>query len=280
MSTLGARVVRLVALAGLAVGLLLRTVPAWSGDLEEVKAKGVLKVAVYNDFAPFHDKGKGIDVAIGEALANRLGVKLALLPFDADENVEDDLRNMVWKGHYLGYGPADVMMHAPVDAEFMKREDKVSFFAPYFRDALVVARNLSQIPALDSVQSLRGKPLGAETASASDTFLLSTESGALRNQVRHYKTTVLAVREGLLKGEVAAVMGPRSELEAGLGGASGFEVAALPGAGLRGEWVVGLSVKRGHEALSQGLQAAMNGLREDGTLARIFAEHGISYRAP
>jgi hypothetical protein len=41
------------------------------------------------------------------------------MPFPADEEVGDDLRNMVWKGHYLGYGPADVMLHVPVDNRLM-----------------------------------------------------------------------------------------------------------------------------------------------------------------
>ena len=46
-----------------------------------------------------------------------------------DENMNDDLRNMVWKGHYLGYGPADVMLHVPVDNRLMAENDKVQFDA-------------------------------------------------------------------------------------------------------------------------------------------------------
>ena len=47
---------------------------------------------------------------IAGALARSLGLALSLLPFNADENMNDDLRNMVWKGHYMGYGPADMMI--------------------------------------------------------------------------------------------------------------------------------------------------------------------------
>jgi len=81
--------------------------------------RGALKVGIYNDMPPFHAKGAGIDVQLAQALADGLGVKLALLPFNADDNMGDDLRNMVWRGHYLGYGPADVLLHVPVDRPLM-----------------------------------------------------------------------------------------------------------------------------------------------------------------
>ena len=41
------------------------------------------------------------------------------------EDMNDDLRNMVWKGHYLGTQPSDVMMHVPVDEHLAKANDKV-----------------------------------------------------------------------------------------------------------------------------------------------------------
>ena len=82
--------------------------------LQRVKRTGRLTVAIYHDLPPFHVKGKGIGVDLGAALAAKLGVQLSLLPFAAGENMEDDLRNMVWRGHYLGFGPADVLLHVPV----------------------------------------------------------------------------------------------------------------------------------------------------------------------
>ena len=93
-------------------------------DLARIRASGVLKVAVYKDNAPFSDGPvndmKGLDVSMAAALARQLNLKLSLLPFDAGENMNDDLRNMVWRGHYLGYGPADVMLQVPVDKYLMR----------------------------------------------------------------------------------------------------------------------------------------------------------------
>ena len=88
---------------------------------------------------PFHVAGKGIDVELAQALADALGVKLSLLPLNADENMADDLRNMVWRGHYLGDGPADVLMPVPVDRPLMDADPQVSIFAPCYRERIVFA---------------------------------------------------------------------------------------------------------------------------------------------
>ena len=103
--------------------LLLGAAPqAWSQEptaMEKIKASGVLKVALYKDNAPYSDgvaSGMaGLDVGLAQALARQMQLNAALLPFDSGENLNDDLRNMVWRGHYLGYGPANVMLHVPVD---------------------------------------------------------------------------------------------------------------------------------------------------------------------
>jgi hypothetical protein len=54
------------------------------------------------DFPPFSDNSEGIDVDLASALANKLRVKLELFWLQADENVEDDLRNAVLEGALHG----------------------------------------------------------------------------------------------------------------------------------------------------------------------------------
>ncbi len=88
---------------------------------------------------------KGLDVALAGALAQAMNLKLSLLPFDADENMDDDLRNMVWKGHYLGYGPADVMLQVPVDKTLMDNNPQVVVVAPYMRQTFVLMRDTEQL---------------------------------------------------------------------------------------------------------------------------------------
>ena len=121
----------------LSMGLPLAHAQTELTDLARIRASGVLKVAVYKDNAPFSDgptdNMQGLDIDLAGALARQLQLTLALLPFDAGERMDDDLRNMVWRGHYLGYGPADVMLHVPVDKYLMQENRQTLIFAPYMR---------------------------------------------------------------------------------------------------------------------------------------------------
>jgi ABC-type amino acid transport substrate-binding protein len=252
-------------------------------DLAQVKARGQIRVALYKDFAPFSDDekgGAGVDVDVARLLAEKLGVKLQALWFDADENTDDDLRNMVWRGTLFGYGPADFMMHVPVDKEYMGKNDKVIFFAPYYRERFAIARNLERVDKLENLDAFRSQRIGVEVATYPDTVLLTADAGAYRANVVHYKTASEAI-QGLKSGEVSAVMAMQGELEGGLSGAKGFAISDPPLPVInRRQWPLGLAVKAGHEDLARALQQAMNELASDGSLAKAFARHGVTYRAP
>ena len=260
-----------------------QTAAAQAHDLADVKGRGQIRVALYKDFAPFSDDekgGTGVDVDVARLLADKLGVKLLPMWFDADENTDDDLRNMVWRGTLLGFGPADFMMHVPVDKDYIANNDNVIFFAPYYRERFAIARNLDRIEKLDSLDAFRQQRIGVESATYPDTILLSADGGAYRSNVVHYKTAAEAVG-GLKRGEVAAVIAMQGELEGGLFGSRGFAISELPLAVVnRRQWPLGLAVKAGHEELARALQQAMNELVADGSLAKAFERHGVSYRAP
>lgn len=253
---------------------------AQSSDLPQILTRGQIRFAFYNDFPPFSDDNKGIDVELAAALAAKLGVKMVPLWFDADENMEDDLRNMVWKGHYLGYGPADAMMHVPVDRDYMLKNDKVKFFSPYYRERFAIARRVDRVPALESMEPFEKETIGVEGGSMPHTVLLSTDAGKYRANVVQFKSAMDAVR-ALRAGEVAAVMAQQGELEGGLKDSSGFAISEAPIGGVKfRNWALGIAVKAGHEELAQALQKAMNELTADGTVAQIFAKYGVQYRGP
>src|SRR5690242_1516466 len=87
---------------------------AAAASLQDVQRKGRLHVAVYREFAPFSDDGKGVDVDLARALAAKLGVEAEIETFHEADDVDGDLRNVIWKGHFLRNAPlADVMMHVP-----------------------------------------------------------------------------------------------------------------------------------------------------------------------
>lgn len=257
--------------------------PACAGELtalEKIRQSGVLKVALYRNFAPFSHDGRGVDVDLAEALAAKLGVKMSPLWFDADENMEDDLRNMVWKGHYLGYGPADVMMHAPIDPAYMAKVDRVKFFAPYHRERYAIARQLDKLPTLDDFAPFEKLPLGVEGDTLAASVMLSADGGRYRNTIQTFRSAGEAVA-ALKAGAVAAVLAQQGELEGGLKGDARMAIDLPPHPILqKRQWPLGLAVKKQSDDLAQALQAAINELMADGTLKAIMQRHGVQHRQP
>ncbi|WP_136417462.1 transporter substrate-binding domain-containing protein [Noviherbaspirillum sp.] len=249
-------------------------------DLDKLKHDGILKVAVYKDFAPFSAQDSGIDIDLARALAEKLGLRLSLLPFDAGEDLGDDLRNMVWKGHYLGYGPADVLMHVPVDPRLMDGARKVKIFAPYYHENVRLVRDVRKIPTYDGVDSLAGKKVGVEKVSISAMVMLGEQDGKFRDNVKIYPTAVEAL-EKLKAGELDAVLANRSEIESVIRQDPNFALSEATFQRLpRQGWVVGMAVKNDNVELAKALQAATNDLAASGQLAQIFARHGVTLARP
>lgn len=272
---------RRLLLAG--AGLALTGLPAWAEGDEVwagVKKSGLLRVAFYKDFAPFSNEGKGSDVDIAAALAARMGLKMSPMFFDADENMGDDLRNMVWKGHYMGYGPADMMMHAPVDREYMARQDKVEFLAPYHRERYAIAYDRRRVDNLETMAPFEKLPCGVVVDTLPDSLMLSADGGRYRSQLKHYKTLAEAMA-ALRSGEVAGVMALQGELEGAVAGDANFPVGPAPIALLNTrQWPVGIAIRKGEQQLGRAIMEAMNALVADGEIERIMARHNIKGRAP
>jgi ABC-type amino acid transport substrate-binding protein len=248
--------------------------------LEKIRARGKLVVAVYNDMPPFHVGGKGIDVELATALAKSLGLGVSLLPFNADENMNDDLRHMVWRGHYLGFGPADVLMHVPVDRPLMAANPRVQIFAPYFRERIMIARDLQATPTMDSLDAFAGKRIAVPGQSLAGWLLIGAEGGKYREQLLTKWRDGVEAAGALRRGEVAAAAGHASELESALAGETRYAIEPLPLPRMRDGWVVGLAVRRESEDLAHALQAAMNELSASGQLGRIFAAAKVGWRQP
>jgi ABC-type amino acid transport substrate-binding protein len=256
-------------------------------DLAKIRASGTLKVAVYKANAPFSDgvgqDQTGLDVSIATALAKELGLRLSLLPFDAGENMGDDLRNMVWRGHYLGYGPADVMMHVPVDKYLMSENRQVLILAPYMRQVLMVLHDSRKIADVRSPDDLKGLPLAAERGSGAASVLMGYSGGLLREQVSIVETGVAAA-EAVASGKAAAAYVTRAQAESVVSKMKGethlqlspLQLPGLPGNG----WPIGMAIKNQNKDLGQAIEAAMQALRSRGELQAIFRQHGLTLTAP
>lgn len=269
-------------LAALPMGLAL---PALADGLETLRERGRLRIAVYNDFPPYSTRGgKGIDADLGRAIAAKLGLAAEIVGFNADEDMNDDLRNMVWKGHYLGTQPADLMLHVPVDEVLARANDKVRIFGAYHRETLALARNPDRIPALSgsaavALEIFTREKIGVETASLADSFLLGVLNGRLRENVVHF-ATVTDAGKALAEGSVAAVLAPRAELEAAIKGKERITLDAAKFAELKVDsWPLGMAVKVEEQALADAIGAAVAELKRDGSVAAIFRQHGITYQS-
>jgi len=272
----------LVAAGALCAGALL---PAHAAAPLELQQAGALRIAVYADFPPWSIRGKGVDIAIGQALAERLGLRAEIVEFIADEDMNDDLRNMVWRGHYLGTRPADVMLHVPVDRHLAERNDKVAIFGPYHLETMALARNPARVPpatgsAAAALEVFTREKIGAEVDTHASDFLLHVLNGRLRENVVHFRSTELAM-QAMQRDEVAAVVGTRAQLEAALDPAGGAVIDTLRMPEMRvSGWPLGMAVKAEHTALASALGGALADLQRSGELARIFAQHKLTYRSP
>jgi polar amino acid transport system substrate-binding protein len=253
--------------------------------LAELRAKGTIEIAVYADYPPYSSGNagagaSGIDVDLARAIAQKLGLKLKLRMVAAGDNAGDDLRNHVWKGHYLGGGVADVMLHVGYDTLFAKQQPNVVLFAPYFHDSVVIAYNTNRIRQLQSPIALTEHKIGVEGDTISDHIMSSAYGGALRTA---------AVREPSLKdavnalgaGEVDGVMGPQGELQGLLAEHPVRDIAyhAQEPVGLmRTSWDVGIAIKNtGEQSLSDAVDQAVRALKADGSLKKMFTAHGVTY---
>tara|TARA_R110002095_G_scaffold216141_1_gene212259 strand:+ start:702 stop:1472 length:771 start_codon:yes stop_codon:yes gene_type:complete len=252
--------------------------------LSEVKEKGYLRVAVYQNFAPFsfRDNGRlvGIEVELAKLLAQKLAVDPLIWPIIADETMDDDLRNSVWKGHYLGGGTADIMLHVPINKQFAKNNDMVLIDNPYFKEEIVVVRHNTR--AVSPLFKLfEDAYIGVELDSIADFYLLGAMGGRYRENIVHYPTIRLAIK-ALQDGEVETVVAEKSQIESAL--AANLEEYLLSplsmSAPYQSSWVVGMAVKRGRKELMIKLKDALKELKETGELTRLFNKYNLTFSAP
>jgi ABC-type amino acid transport substrate-binding protein len=198
----------------------------------------------------------------------------------AGESVSDDLRNHVWKGHYLGGGVADVMLHVGYDPVFANREKNVVLLAPYFHESVVLAYKRSRITHLESPLALTGHKIAVEGDTISDHIMSSAYGGRLRTDAVREASLEDAVR-AFKADEVDGVMGPQGELQ-GLcaeQGVTDVEFRPQEQVGqLRTAWDVGMAIKDGGGAnLGDAIGKTIAGLKADGSLAQMFAVHGVQF---
>lgn len=273
----------LIAGAGAVVGLGLLPALAGAAPLAKVKGLGTLRVAVYRDNAPWSSmragKITGIDADLAHAIAEKLGVRLDLAEIVADESVDDDLRNAVWKGGLLGFQPADIMLHIPFDRTFASRNDQVAIIAPYYRESFQFACVRGAVDCDAPPAQWKGNKLAAELDSIPDFYLIGAFGGVLARDVVHYPSGADAVA-AMIAGKADGVLASRAQIEAGVhdSGASNIDRRKMPLPAFTSPgWDIGMAVKENSRTLGDAVEEILAGMAGSGQLKAIFATHGVSY---
>ncbi|MEL7528356.1 MAG: transporter substrate-binding domain-containing protein [Pseudomonadota bacterium] len=252
-------------------------------SLDDIQERGTIKIAVYEDFPPFSYKEggvlKGVDIEIGKLIAADLGVEAQFIATAADENVDGDLRNNVWRGKLIGGQISNVMLHVPYDRELGCRNEMVVLNGQYYNEQLAIAYRKDVYPEDPPVPAyFRFDTVGVENDTISDFYLSSFARGQLVANMRRFPTAEEAMA-ALADGQVMAVMAPLSQIEHALTDELAVHTPPFPGLA-KSSWTLGLAVRHNWRPLSYAVDDAIRYAVEDGRMEKIFEDYGLSYTKP
>lgn len=277
--------------------------PAQAREYDDVIASGYVRIGLYRDFPPYSyiENGvpAGIDVEIGKRIAQGLGVRFEPHWITPDENLEDDLRNNVWKGHYLDKNDeqplapkhlADVMMRVPYDRDYSYMRDstgeivneQVVMFGPYQSERWQVAYDSEKIDRVSTMAVFQYHPIGVEIDSLPSFYLTSGFQGRMRERTHHFASLPQAFA-AMQRGEVDAVMGMRGEIDQQLSRAASARYRlgenGFPNMGKQ-SWDLGMAIKQSNRQLGYVVEEIVDGLIRSGDMATLYADLGLRYELP
>lgn len=247
---------RLALAAALGAGLLLAgcsstagSDAASSGGVPLV-TEGKLTVCTNPPYEPFEFKKDGevvgLDIDIVQAVADDLGVELALVETGFDG---------IQSGAALNAGTCDLVASGITITP--EREGKLDFSDPYFdaNQGLLVAAG----SGLDSLEALADATVGVQQATTGETF--AADNGLTTVQFEDLGLQVQALKNGQVDAIIndIAVLGPYVDDSFVIG--TQFETGEQ----------YGLGVKTGNAAFLEAVNATLSRIREDGTYDDIYA---------
>lgn len=254
-------------------------------NYDSIRERGILRIPYYEDFAPYStttaEGPKGIDIEIAREVSKRTGFQPDFFPLLAGEKIDDDLRNGIWRGNLVDRTVGDIMFHVPYDKQIQINNDLVVLFGPYFEEGFAIATDPEAMPGGLDPEKDGDKRIGVEIDTMPDFFLASGNGGRLRAATVHFTRPLDAVA-ALGRGELDAVILQAAQLEA-------FAPALAPkatvkpflmGGLFRSRWTVGCAIRETCRPLVYEVGDALAAMKEDGTMARLYADAGVTYWAP
>ena len=266
--------------------------PVHARSYDDIIESGTITIAVYSDFPPYSylDEGEpaGIDIDVAKAVAQGLGVEPRWMWINADENLEDDLRQAIWKGHIITKQKADLMMRVPYDRKFsygvdgygLPRNEMVVMFGPYHREKWALLRNVEKTGGIETLAIFQYEKVAVEIDSLPGTFLGATLGGRLQPNLIHTNSIFDAV-DKFKKGEVVAVAGMHSQLQ---WANPASDTATINATGLAAMsikfWDIGMAVKQDYRQLAYAIEGVTEPMIQDGRMQDIFQKYQIVYLKP
>lgn len=252
-------------------------------DMDTLQEQGHMLFAVYEDFPPYSwkegGKARGVDVEIAKIIAADIGVDAQFNFVTADENLDADLRNNIWKGAVIGGRVSNVMMRVPYDSSFKCRVEQVVFTGQYAGERIAIAYDEASYPEDKPVPAyFRFDSVAVENDSIADFYLSGLAGGQLRANIQRF-TTMEQAMEALARGDVKAAMGPLTQLEHGVQDGIGVHTPPLPGFSV-GQWTLGVAVNFRYRPLSYMVDDAIRYAIEDGRIPQIYSDYGLTWLAP
>jgi ABC-type amino acid transport substrate-binding protein len=252
-------------------------------DIDTIQERGHMLFAVYENNPPYSwQEGatpRGVDIEIARLIAEDIGVEARFNFVAADENLDADLRNNIWRGPIVGGRVANVMMRVPYDSQLKCRVEQVVFTGQYAAESIAIAYDAATYPDEKPVPAhFRFDPVAVENDSISDFYLSSFAGGQLAGKITRYPDMVEAM-QALAEDEVSAVMGPLGQLEFGADEGIGIHQPPLAGFAVS-RWTLGVAVNFRYRPLAYWVDDAVRYALEDGRIAQIYADYGLTHQQP
>jgi polar amino acid transport system substrate-binding protein len=231
--------------------------------LEAIGQRGTLTVCAHPNALPFASKGgepHGFQIDLAEALAQRIGVSLT--------------RNWVINSFQYRRADCDIILDAIADKGALA-EVGLRMSRPYHRSGVVLAvRKDSSAASLASFEP--GQRVGVQVGSIAS---MAIAKRGIATTPFVFEDDILAA---LARGEIAAgAVTPAS---------IGWFNLQHPGEPLRRisafadnpelNWNVAVGMVGGDEPLGKSIDQALEAMRSDGTIARIYARYGVELLPP
>jgi polar amino acid transport system substrate-binding protein len=237
--------------------------PAQGRSLETIRAYGAIGLCAHPNSLPFASKAAdppGFQVELGQALARELGLSLKL--------------DWIITQYQIRSADCDIMMDVIADRE-AQGETRLNISKPYYRTGVALA-----VPSTSKLTSFKGldehTKVGVQVGSMAamiisqrhvPTSTFGFEVDSLEALANHEidaaaVTPTIAAYFNLTHPDKAVrILGP-DESEANL------------------NWNVAVGMVRPDEKLRDAIEAAMERLRADGTVDRIYRRYGVILQSP